>query len=72
MEEKERLLTVDEDIPDEEEEGTVKDEETDLKNPASGATGFRPWERKLTCVDETSKVFMLLCYNDRTSSIIMW
>ena len=43
---------------DEEEEGSMKDEDTDLKNTVRGAANFR----KLICVDETSKVFMLLCY----------
>ena len=56
VEEKERRLAMDQ---DEEEEGSVKDEDTDLKNTVSGAAiSFR----KLICVDETSKVFMLLCY----------
>jgi len=64
VEEKERLLAVDK---DEEEEGFVKEEDTDLKNPVSAAKTFR----KLICVDEASKVFMLLCYNNPTNPIIM-
>ena len=56
VEDKERRLAVDQ---DEEEEGSMKDEDTDLKNTVSGVAIS---SRKLICVDETSKVFMLLCY----------
>ena len=59
MEEKERLLAV-----DEEEEGIVEDEETDLKNPK---TIFR----ELICVDETSKVFMLLRYKNPANRLVI-
>jgi len=50
VEEKERLLAVDK---DEEEEGSVKEEDTDL-NPVSGV---KISSRKLICVEETSNVF---------------
>ncbi|XP_078352981.1 NFX1-type zinc finger-containing protein 1-like isoform X1 [Oculina patagonica] len=53
VEEKERLLAVDKDITEEEDEEIVKDVVTDLKDPVSEATNLRPWERKLVCVDET-------------------
>lgn len=66
MEEKERLLAVDK---DEEEEGFVKEEVTDLKNAVGGAEIS---SRRLICVDETSKVFMLLCHNNPTNPIIMF
>ena len=56
VEEKERRLAVDQ---DEEEEGSVKDEDTDVKNTVSDAAIS---SRKLICVDETSKVVILLCY----------
>lgn len=69
MEEKERRLAVD---IEEEEEGIVTDEGTDLKKPVSGAMSFFPWERKLICVDETSKVCLLLCYEQPRYPIIMW
>ena len=59
MEEKERLLAVDKDIADEEDEEIMKDEATaQSKDPVSGATTLRPWERQLVCVDETSKMFI--------------
>lgn len=59
VEEKERLLAVDKDIFDEEDEEIVKDVVTDLKDPVSEVTNLRPWERKLVCVNETSKVLTL-------------
>jgi len=64
VEQKERLLAVDK---DEEEEPFVEEENTDLKNPGSGAETFR----KLICVDEASKVIMLLRYNNPINPIIM-
>ena len=71
MEEKERLLAVDKDIADEEDEEIVKKEATDLKDPVRGA---QPWERKLVCVDETSKVLTLrvLCYINNYSMSARW
>ncbi len=59
VEEKERLLAVDKDITDEEDEDIVKDVVTDLKEAVSETTNLRLWERKLVCVDETSKVLTL-------------
>lgn len=63
MEQKERLGAV-----DEEEKGIVH-EDTELKNPVSEAPTFR----ELICVDEGSKVFLLLHKNAKycTNSIIM-
>ena len=55
VEQKERLGAVDQ---DEEEEGIVH-EDTELKKPVSDARMFR----ELICVDEASKVFMLLLKN---------
>ena len=55
MEQKERLGAVDQ---DEEEEGIVHGD-IELKNPVSDARMFR----ELICVDEASKVFMLLLKN---------
>lgn len=58
MEEKERLLAVDKDIADEEDEEIAK--ATDLRDPEREATILWRWERKLVCVDETSKCLLSL------------
>lgn len=68
VEQNERLGAVDK---DEEEEGIVH-EDTEVKNPFSEAPTFR----ELICVDEASKVFMVLLKNviycnNPTNSIIV-
>ena len=61
MEEKERLLALDKDISDEEDEEIAKEvltEKQEKRDPFSSARVLPSWERKLVCVDETSKTLI--------------
>ena len=61
MEEKERILALDKDITDEEDEEIAKDvlnEKREKRDPFTSARMLPTWERKLVCVDETSKVLI--------------
>ena len=61
MEEKERLLALDKDITDEEDEEIAKEflpEKQEKRDPFTSGRMLPPWERKLVCVDETSKVLI--------------
>lgn len=62
MEEKERLLALDKDICDEEDETIAQDVANEDQERRDSHYGT--WERKLVCVDETSKL-LLLCFKTR-------
>ena len=62
MEEKERLLALDKDICDEEDETIAQDVANEDQERRDSHYGTK--ERKLVCVDETSKL-LLLCFKTR-------
>lgn len=59
MEQTERLLAVDEERPDEEDEEIMRDEATLSQDRREKADELST--RKLVCIDETSKLVFMLC-----------